>query len=294
LATAPPPQPNTPQPAKVHTSPREVQINAQQVQPPSAVYLQPEDSLTLFLNNPVQSLAGSILNLNLRWLRPDGEISTARKPIVPGGGQTSYTFTLGEGFLLSASLTNPNTPIPEPGAVYATLVVVRDVPESEIFPWVLFSDYVTTYHFPSWPFGRNLSSQEGPGRIRSITGTTPAAGADINEVVPSGVRWRLFALVTTLTTSAAGGARTPDIVLDDGTKIFFRVSALQTQAASFTVSYVLGNMGSWTAIGTRNAWLFPDSILLSPAFRIRTITTAIDAADQWTAPQYLVQEWVNF
>jgi len=270
-----------------------VQIAASQVQPPSPLYLQPEDSFALTINYP--TLVGSYsFNLMIRWLRPDGEITPVRKQFTSSSLTTTFNFTLGEGFLLSATLQPVSNFGSGPGIVFCALNIIRDQPETFITMWQLFSDYPSATHLPSWPYGRTVVAQEGPGRIRSITGTTQAAGVDIIETVPAGVRWRLFALRASLTTSVTVASRQVEFTLDDGVNIFFTADQPTGEVASNTYAYVMANYGYAPAPGTFRIYThIPDTFILLAGYRIRTSTGSLQAGDQWTAPQYLVQEWVD-
>jgi hypothetical protein len=279
--------------ATIASGKRAVQITASEVQPPTPLYLQTEDSLLLLLSSPIlQTYAG--LALILRWLRPDGEVVSIRKPVSGAGSNAQLAFTLGEGFLLSATLSGLPTAPTYPGSTFATLVVQRDTPEAAIYSWVLFADYVTISHFPSWPFGRNVLSQEGPGRLRSIVGSTPAAGAEINEVVPSNVRWRLMAIRFLFTTSATVINRRVSFLRDDGVNAYEQMDSSFTQAASIATFYSANQNGGVTAAGDASIRIQTDTSLLQDStHRIRTSTQNIQAGDQYSAPVYLVQEWIN-
>jgi hypothetical protein len=232
--------------------------------------------------------------LMLRWLRPDGEITPIRKSFTMVGTQDQFTFALGEGFLLSATFA-PGTAIPlDPGAVFFTLILERNAPDGSTFGWVLISDYMSGYHYPTWPFGRQVFSQEGPGRLRSITGTTPAAGAEISETVPTNVRWNLIAFRAKLTTSAVAATRKPDLTIDDGVTILAQSGSNAAIVAINNATSTWCNSGYAGAINAAGDNMGPlPQIFLRGAYRIRTTTTALDVGDQWTAPQYLVQEWVD-
>jgi hypothetical protein len=89
----------------------------------------------------------------------------------------------------------------------------------------------------AWPGSLLLSSLDVAGILRSITGTDPAAGAEISETVPTGARWRLRALAATLVTSATVANRTVSLRVDDGTTGYFGTDAAGTQPASNTIRY---------------------------------------------------------
>jgi hypothetical protein len=278
--------------ATIASGKRAIQLASSGVQPPIALYIQPEDSFALSIYTPI-TIFGSPFNLLLRWLRPDGEIVGIRKQLLVSGTLGVMTFTLGEGWLLSATLAIPTGGTIDFGTIFATLTVQRDTPEANLFHMYLFSDYLTTSHAPTWPYGRALFGQEGPGRVRSITGTTPAAGAEISETVPNNVRWKLLAFRYTLTTAIAAGTRIPRFVLDDGVNQFWNFSNNTGQTASQVVAYNAGpglpfqndSNGDFTQT-------IPNEVFLAAGHRIRTITPALQPADQYSAPQYLVQEWV--
>lgn len=294
MATPPTPiRPGNPPPSVIQSSPRDVQVTAKQVQPPSPLYLQPEDSLTILLSSPIGQSYGN-LALNLRFLRPDGEITLTRK-LIPGAGITgSLNFTLGEGFLLSATLVSGAAGPTDPSIIFATLLVQRDLPETAFFPWVLFSDTVTTTHFPSWPYGRNSQSHEVAPRIRSVTGSTPAAGAEISETVPTNVRWKILVFHGRLTTSVAVANRIPTFTIDDGANILFRSPNSSTQAASLAQQYSASPGLNFLNDGNLLTIIpFPNEVFLATGFRIRTQTFSLQAADQWDQVQYLVQEWIT-
>jgi hypothetical protein len=291
----PPIAPATPDPrnATIGSGKRAVQITAQQVQPPSPLYLQVEDNLICSIYIPTASTPVYVY-LMLRWLRPDGEIVSIRKTIPTQVGTiTNYPFTLGEGFLLSAAFNPIGLSFNDWGKIYASLTIQRDLPEGGSFFWQLFGDYATTFHYPTWPYGRNIQPQDAAGRIRSITGSTPAVGAEINEVVPSQVRWSLLSFRARLTTSAVAANRKPDLLIDDGANAFYQAGNGNSLTASITWGTTWANTGYAGAASTsadNTAPLAP--LLLEPGFRIRTQTLSIDAGDQWQAPQYLVQEWI--
>src|SRR6266851_7047414 len=117
--------------ATIASGKRAVQITASQVQPPTPLYLQTEDSLLLILSSPILG-SNPGLALVLRWLRPDGEIVSIRKTIPSAGSSVQFSFTLGEGFLLSATLAGSPSAPTSPGSTFATLLVQRDTPEAQI------------------------------------------------------------------------------------------------------------------------------------------------------------------
>jgi hypothetical protein len=294
MATAPP-KPMGDPPFQPSSPPvgREVTLTAKQIQPPSPLYIQPEDTFYFQINAPTGA-GNYVCNLSIRFLRPDGEISTTLKTVPIVGTLAFIVFSLGEGFLLSAAVANLANGSAEPGAVFVQLYVLRDLPQASLVVWTILDDYVTSGHIPSWPYGRQIFAQEGPGRIRSITGTTPGAGSEINEVVPPNVRWSLIAFFFKLVTGAAVANRFPRVTLDDGANVYFNSGQPTAQVASTTDTYsATPGLPNGNDAGGVGIIALPQPLYLAAGHHVRTVTQNIQAADQYTAPQYLVQEWVS-
>ena len=148
----------------------------------------------------------------------------------------------------------------------------------------------------------------GEGFIRTVTGTNPAAAAEVSEAVPANATWKLlhFSVVC-----AQGATQTPRVILvcDDG-------------AAANRV-FVTGQANAQSADTTRT-WIFPrgatlpdnsaylgfaaaavdtdslleggrlpnDGVLLVEGDRIRTATQGIGANTNFAAPIFEVEEWL--
>ena len=135
-------------------------------------------------------------------------------------------------------------------------------------------------------------AKDGPGTLQSITGTNPAAAAEISETVPTDVRWNLISFATTLVTDANAANRQVSFTLDDGTTVYGRfhintsITASQTVVIAFAPGLLRG--GTATISVTSPA---PIPTLLLAGHRIRTIVASIQAGDDWGAPQFLVEAW---
>jgi hypothetical protein len=132
------------------------------------------------------------------------------------------------------------------------------------------------------------------GKIKLITGTDPAAGAEIIETVPAGRRWRVLSVGATLVTNGTVANRRVQWVVDDGANEYFRVVVGSNQTASLTIRYTLS---AWTSGHTLRLSAMADGPFLGaylPAgHRLRTITDTIDAGDNWGAPIMLVEEFLE-
>lgn len=136
---------------------------------------------------------------------------------------------------------------------------------------------------------------EGPGNLRSVAGTDPAAGQEVSDAVPSNTRWRLISANFALVTSATVANRFPTVVLDDGATTLWRAGTNVAQTASLTATYSAGSAGTFGTVGTNlyEIALPTPPVVLTGGFRIRTSTIAIDTGDNYGPPQYLVEEFIG-
>ena len=143
--------------------------------------------------------------------------------------------------------------------------------------------------------GSPRSLQPGSGVIRSITGTNPIAGADIVETVPANSHWRLLSMSFQLVTNSTPDARTVSIILDDGTNEYSHVTAFDQTLASSTHRYTVSEAGfGGTTVGASNHLIAHTSSIAQPAgHRISTSIFNLKAGDNLSAPQLLVEEWVD-
>lgn len=131
------------------------------------------------------------------------------------------------------------------------------------------------------------------GRIRSITGTDPAAGAEISETVPARRRWKLTGILFTLATDAAAANRRVILVIDNGTNTIYALPSDTLQTASQARLYLFTPQPV-AQFQIVNDFFLPLPILsLAPGYQIFTNTTALQAGDNYSAPQLLVEEWID-
>lgn len=259
---------------------------------PGALYLTGEDNLRLTTFGGVANL---VVVLEGRLLNMDGVVVPLGERHVPNSNYTAAqsTFTLAEGVLTHVQLRIA-TGTSGRGGVFGVLEIVRGTGANAQALGTLLQGYITTNARLAWPGSPIESSVNGPGRIRSITGTNPAAGLETSDTVPAGVRWRLMSWAASLSTDATVVNRFPTLIVDDGALAIFQSQDTVAQAASSTVRYVAADVGFRDAAsaGTINLGL-PGNLILSAGFRIRTLTSAIVAGDDWGAPQFTVEEWIE-
>ena len=131
------------------------------------------------------------------------------------------------------------------------------------------------------------------GRLRSITGTDPAAGAEISEIVPARTRWRLISIYLSLTTDTTVINRRIRLIIENPTNSLFQIYLSTLQTASATWYY------SFSKISTPETRVFSRIYIPIPTFilptlsNIRTVTDNLQAGDNYGTPQILVEEWID-
>src|SRR5437868_4676544 len=91
----------------------------------------------------------------------------------------------------------------------------------------------------------------GPWKPRSVQVPNPPATADFVTSVPSGVVWKVRAVMASFATSAVVASRTPRLIITDGLNTLWTAAPQVTETASSTVSYAWGV--AVTMIGPNNS-----------------------------------------
>ena len=299
MATTPPTPPGGLPPGRTGFVPQSDQpvtkFTVQGIAPPSNLYIARDDTLVITATSPTTAIT---LTVQGRLLRAaDGVISPFQQNIVLPASRTATvaTIQLAEGFLLNVAAFTTANPSP-PGNVYVTINQQRPGTPSPNQFSLLASGYVGSARAIGWPGGPIARPIDGAGFLRSITGTVPAAGAEVSETVPTLARWQLLSLRVNLVTSATVATRIPQFVFDDGANEFYRTANnAGGYGASNTIQVALANTSLvTTAVGTALAPIpMTVPIILEQGFRIRTVTIALQGTDQYNALFYEVMEWLE-
>jgi len=258
----------------------------------SDAYVSPDTRLVVRSWN---SLSGLVLTVVGRLLDADGKLSTFEFGHTPNTDRSKAesTYTLTTGRLIDVAVT-PKSGSPYRGHCYVTLGLARRTAPTTEYYQDLAKGYVTAAGGLIWPGGPYLDSVEGPGLLRSITGTDPAAGVEVIETVPTNARWRLRSLRAVLVTDATVATRTVGIRVDDGATLVLNFPGVTTQAASLARAYNVAEYGFQpSAAGSDIFFYIPFLVSLPQAWRIFTNTTNRQAGDDWGAPQMAVEEWIE-
>lgn len=234
----------------------------------------------------IESWSDSARTLHLRGFTRDGLISL------------DHT-TNSDRSIASEDSTIPDLPIslqvsPSTGPVRRGECYVRITLLMGGFPvGRLIAAYLTDGKTLTWPPGVQEGFIEGPGYVHLVSGSNPAAGAECSESVPTNSRWRLIAVYLNLTTDATVATRTINLIIDNGTSIIWKGAAWGSQTASQSPTYSAAQaLNPDSSSGSRQQSL-PSNNLLFAGYRIRTLTTNLQAGDDYAIPRYLVEEWIE-
>lgn len=292
MATTPPAAPPKAAAAMdIQTAPPKIGFTLNDVPPDQPIYLQDNDFVGF------QSLTNSTLNsfvFRYRFLNTQGQIKEGTVNFNTTSFLNAFQVFLGEGWLISFGL-DAGSGTPNGTWLYVQTFIGRG---NSPFAGgnvlgMIWEGYVTQVASSGWPGSALQRPYDGGGMLRAITGTLPAAGSDIHEVVPTNRRWKLLGLRANLTTSATVANRFARFTLSDGGGIiYFGAGSSFAHVASTAINYAIfpGSQFFNDTNGTITV-PFPNEQFLKPASIISTATIGIQAGDQWTAPLYLVQEW---
>lgn len=228
-----------------------------------------------------------------RVLEQSGAVTDNVVRIIPTNDRLVTTVTIrpGSGLLLSCFFLSDTATVRR-GDCYVNAALTNS--KDAVTIDMLCEGYVTSQCGIEWPDFINENSVAGFGSLKTITGANPAAGAEVSDTVPANARWKLRAIKVTFVASAAVANRVINITFDDGTTVFLTlqdrtaITAGQTRAANANTFSVLP-----ADTATDHYFVLPFDLWLSQGYRIKTVTTLLDVADDYGAPTYIVEEFLE-
>jgi hypothetical protein len=192
-----------------------------------------------------------------------------------------------------------------PGETFVALTIKRGAADYA----QLFMGYYYPGHVPSFNMsGQTLEpSRSGPGRQYTAAGTAPAVATDISDTVPANAFWKLRSIEFVLTADANAANRTVNFFADDAGATKTRYlplidSTAQTATQVRTHGYYPGTDTDSTAsvaftdtvtVLAKYPMTLQNGVMLKPGDILRTVTTSIQAGDQYGAARYIVEEWIQ-
>jgi hypothetical protein len=243
------------------------------------------------------TVASARLEIVYRFVEPTGTVRVERHELTLTADRVGAERIIGlqPGALLNMSVVAIGA-APRIGQTFVCVKLVRGTGAAAIVVGLLLQGYVTAEQGLGWPGSPIVDSITGGGVIRTISGTNPAAGAEISEAVPTGARWQLLYLRTNLVASAAVAVRAPNLRLNttSGANKCF-IPAPQTITAGQDVGITWGSgSAQFSDTGNRQSLAsLPNDVILLAGETINTVTFNLDVGDDWAGPQLVVREWLE-
>lgn len=260
---------------------------------PFQFYTTGEDNLRILSAN---SLTGVSLKLQGRFIDSKGTIGAAAWDHIPNSDRSlkSSVFPLGVGAVLNLTVF-ASAGTPQIGQTFVIVQLVRGLGAAAIVLGTLLQGYVTSSQGLGWPGSPIVGSLDGMPPMRQIVGTTPAAGGELTEVVPTGARWQMLTFNYPFTTSAVVGSRRSYVVISDGpvTRLQAQPAGVQGPSQGFRYLWSSNMPSLYDSLNGFAQQPFPADSIMLQGQTIRTGTTFIDPADQYGAPVYTVREWLE-
>jgi hypothetical protein len=297
--------------------PNLVTFSVDHVAPPSPLYVQRDDVLTIELTASSIDTVAIVARLMLAQpeavgqpapsggpaaatgRRPEGmlPIKTIEQDLVVSAAAVPALFpiNLAEGYLLSLTAVARTTTYR--GQVYVRAWLTRA--KAGVYPVVvgevLFCDYVTKYHVAGWPGGRQFFPTEGPGYLSNLGVTAPAAGADWTWTVPAYLRVNVYAISAKLVTNSSAATRIPRIQIGvGGSQYFWQGAPSQSIAASITAQISCGAALLLSTVDTTTVVIaLPSPCPLYAGVILGSSTLNIQSGDQWSNINVLCETWVD-
>lgn len=282
-------------PAPLAGSSSAVAFAFKDIAPPSPLYVDVDDNLGI---TAASSVGNETVTVNLRLLEPNGRLQDMQFQLPTAANRTvaRQTFRLMQGFILSASAVSASAVTR--GQTFVRVFIQRGASGAASPAQILFADYVTNVGNPAFPNGRVVSPVEGPGMVYTFNVASPAAGSDWTQLPPLGARWRVRSGSALLTTSAVVANRVPSIFLQSPVQFDWIASALANIVASTAARVSFSGISPYIGLTANQLVLpLPPDLVIGnngPASaNIGTSTANLQAADQWSQIQLLVEEWLD-
>lgn len=269
----------------------QVTFRTEDVLPPAAYYISPEDRVTVWL---MTGTLTQTIYLQMRLLMPTGEIKLIPYQFAP---QSTFSWNVAfevppwEGYLVGAMCWSDN---PQRGQCFISVQLMRSAPPSlTVAGIVLMQGYTNTLNVLSYPTSTLESTFSGRGAFLTITKPSQT-GSQVILQVPPNTLWKLYSFTFTLSTSAAAGNRLAAVTQFDTSSnqlgvwpAGFTQSASTLYVYTFAPGQVNNASGPYATIGA------PSDISVPAQTSLQTFVENLDAGDQFINIAAVVEQWVG-
>lgn len=276
---------------KVYTLKSDVRFLSKAVQPPSYVYVDPNDVLQVAVASNVGT---EVVTVSYRLLRADGELILGQFQVSAFIPRVIFTHQepLAEGFLLSVSCKAASAF--SRGQTFVRVFLTDQSLGAGQPSYMLMADYVTTAMAPAHPNGRVLAPSEGPGWRHDTQTTPPGPGANVAFIAPVGSRMKFISAQLSIVTSAAPGNRIFLINYTAGGGFTMQTCVEQVIAPSQSIVIGVSTVRNIPAAGSNLLWApCPADYVMIAGDLVETGCTGLQPTDQISGWSIAIEEWLD-
>lgn len=252
-----------------------------------------EDWLRLTATNGV---FGNRIAVHYRMQRPGAPAHASRHVLQMGAPYvtTSAEFTLGEGYLLNATVFMEGSN-PTGAQAFVTLRVIRGRGPNATVLGTIVQGYITEKQDLGWPGSPISDALSGRGAERLAFVSQPAPGQDLAQIIPSGARWEVLSIAASFTADATVFGREALALGQTGGVPLWQVpQPLRTEASRTSYYYWAQGLEGYGAsilfVGTAP---LPRDYPISGPGAITVHAPAKSPTDQWSAAHIRIREWLE-
>lgn len=237
--------------------------------------------------------AGTVISVNGTLRTPDGRLllfSHLYTTLIDGAAERSVIFkNLGEVISLGVNI---KTGTVEFGECWCT--VLKSVSVASLFPitFILAQGYATSTFGPTYPGTIQTDPYAGQGASFLAIVEDPAAGANINYVIPNGLKVQITTIYCRFDTDANAANRYVALRLTNGTNTFLESVSRTRQSASQTHWYTFGQFGEGNTYKTSIQKTSSPSVVLEPGDEIDVLAYDKQAGDQFSRIAIQGKSWM--
>lgn len=256
------------------------------------------DDESLFVRSAC-SVAGVTVAVQGRRYDQDGQIIPFRFVHEPNSDRSikSDVFAFGKGAVLNLSALALVGTL-APGQCYLLVQLLKGSVGAGTLVGTLLAGYVSQRGSLGYPGSVLVDTLEGAGTLRLVSGTTPAAGAQVSETVPTFARWELLDFSVAFNSDATAINRFVALNIQRSGSLIGSIQHVTAHGQNTLRSY------SWfpglpyvvdTDFGGlgRKTMGLPHPLWLSGGDSVVVTATGLQAGDTFASVRYAVREWIE-
>jgi hypothetical protein len=222
----------------------------------------------------VQVISTTTYALDIRGMTKEGPFNFK---IVPNGTGALESFTLAIPDVPISVSVSSSLLIAANATDYATIYLL--VNGNRAFS--LAQGIITPLDGISWPNSMELTATQQFGAFETITIPDPAAGANLNYLIPANQIWQIHDVMVFISTDATVANRTVRLQFGESGQYYLIRSSGTVITANQNVEthFIPGGTTGVVTAGALHEVALPQGFIVPGQFRIRTLVTNLQAGD---------------